>query len=224
MNLTNAGGSIAVTPRQFPTNKGGLCQKGWTAAGLLSNAERLTTPLIRDKRSRELRPVPWDEALDRVAAEFARAQDRYGRDAVGVFSGGGLTNEKAYLLGKFARVALRTGNIDYNGRFCMSSGAAASQRAFGIDRGLPFPIEDIAEAKAILLIGANLAETMPPIMQYFDEQKRRGGWLIVADPRTTPTARLADLHLQLTPGTDAALANGLLHIVIAQGLGDRDFI
>lgn len=224
MNLTNAGGSIAVTRREFPTNNGGLCQKGWTAAELLSSRERLTAPMIRERRSHQLRPASWDEALDRVAAEFKRAQDRYGRDAVGVFGGGGLTNEKAYLLGKFARVALRTSNIDYNGRFCMSSGAAAGLRAFGIDRGLPFPLEDLAGAKAILLIGANLSETMPPIMQYFDDQKRHGGWLIVADPRTTPTARLADLHLQLTPGTDAALANGLLHILIAQGLIDRDFV
>jgi assimilatory nitrate reductase catalytic subunit len=89
---------------------------------------------------------------------------------------------------------------------------------------LPFPLQDIAQAHAILLIGANLAETMPPVMRYFDEQKRRGGCLIVADPRATLTARVADLHLQLTPGTDAALANGLLHLVIARGLIDRDFI
>ena len=224
MNLAPANGSIAVTPRQFPTNQGGLCQKGWTAVELLSHRERLTTPMIREDRSHPLRPASWEDALDRVSAEFRGAQKSHGHDAVGVFGGGGLTNEKAYLLGKFARVALRTRNIDYNGRFCMASGAAASQMAFGIDRGLPFPLEDIAGADAILLIGANLAETMPPIMRHFDAQKRHGGWLIVADPRATATARLADLHLQLAPGTDAALANGLLHIFIAKGLIDRDFI
>jgi assimilatory nitrate reductase catalytic subunit len=224
MNLTSAGGSIGVTPRRFQTNNGALCQKGWTAAELLSNRERLIAPMVRRDRSHDLREASWDEAFDRITSEFKRAQHRYGRDAVGVFGGGGLTNEKAYLLGKFARVALRTSSIDYNGRFCMSSGAAAGLRAFGLDRGLPFPLDDIAHAEAILLIGANLAETMPPIMRHFDEQKRRGGWLIVADPRATLTARVADLHLQLTPGTDAALANGLLHIVIAQGLIDRDFI
>ena len=92
----------------------------------------------------------------------------YGRDAVGCFGGGGLTNEKAYALGKFARVALRTAMIDYNGRFCMSSAATAGNRAFGIDRGLPFPLADIAEADAILLVGSNPADTMPPAMQYFD--------------------------------------------------------
>ncbi|MGH8013697.1 MAG: molybdopterin oxidoreductase family protein, partial [Candidatus Binataceae bacterium] len=201
-----------------------LCQKGWTAAELLTNAARLTSPLLRDNKADELRPVSWNEALERIVAEFAGTQERHGRDAVGVFGGGGLTNEKAYLLGKFARVALRTGNIDYNGRFCMSSAAAAGLSAFGLDRGLPFPLEDIPGAEVILLVGANVAETMPPIMQYFAEHKRRGGSLIVADPRATPTAREAALHLQLTPGSDAALANGLLHIATADGLLDRDFI
>src|SRR5258705_13974715 len=90
--------------------------------------------------------------------------------------------------------------------------------------GLPFPLEDIPHAQVILLVGGNVAATMPPIMQYFDEQRRRGGRLIVADPRVTQTARASSLHLQLTPGTDAALANGLLHIVTAQGLLDSEFI
>ena len=224
MNLIRDNGAVSVASREFPTNKGGLCQKGWTAAELLSSPERLTSPMLRDCRAENLRPASWDEALGRIAAEFTQAQQQYGRDAVGVFGGGGLTNEKAYLLGKFARVALRTSNIDYNGRFCMSSAAAAGLKAFGIDRGLPFPLEDIPNAEVILLVGANVAETMPPIMQYFDEQRRRGGRLIVADPRATQTARAASLHLQLTPGSDAALANGLLHIATAQGMLDADFI
>jgi assimilatory nitrate reductase catalytic subunit len=224
MNLVSDKGAVSVAPRAFPTNNGGLCQKGWTAAELLSNRERLTSPLVRDRRASELRPATWDEALDRIAAEIILAQQRYGLDAIGVLGGGGLTNEKAYLLGKFARVALRTSNIDYNGRFCMSSAAAAGLRAFGIDRGLPFPLEDIPGAEVILLAGGNVAETMPPMMQYFDEQKRRGGRLIVLDPRVTATVRSANLHLQLTPGTDAAIANGLLHIATAEGLIDHDFI
>lgn len=224
MNLTNERGAVSVSPREFPTNKGGLCQKGWTSAELLSNPDRLTSPMLRDRREDILRPASWNEALDRIATQLTRVQERHGRDAIGVFGGGALTNEKSYLLGKFARVALRTSNIDYNGRFCMSSAAAAGQRAFGIDRGLPFPLEDIARAEVILLVGANVAETMPPIMQYFEEQRRRGGRLIVADPRATQTARAATLHLQLTPGSDAALANGLLHIATTQGLLDADFI
>jgi assimilatory nitrate reductase catalytic subunit len=224
MNLVRESAAVNVAPRDFPTNKGGLCQKGWSAAELLSSPERLTSPMLRDCRTDKLRPTSWDEALRRIAVEFTRAQERYGRDAVGVFGGGALTNEKAYLLGKFARVVLRTSNIDYNGRFCMSSAAAAGLKAFGIDRGLPFPLEDIPHAESILLVGGNVAETMPPIMQYFVEQRRRGGSLIVVDPRATQTARGSSLHLQLTPGTDAALANGLLHIVTVQGLLDAEFI
>src|SRR5690606_8565126 len=117
----------------------------------------------------------WEEALARSAAALGAVQERYGRQAVGVFGSGALTNEKAYALGKFARVVLRTPNIDYNGRYCMSSAAAAGNRALGIDRGLPFPVEDIAGAEVVLLAGGNLAETMPPITQYLDEQRARGG-------------------------------------------------
>ncbi|MDQ2799659.1 MAG: molybdopterin-dependent oxidoreductase, partial [Armatimonadota bacterium] len=226
MNLeADANGLLSVQPRKdFPTNKGGLCQKGWTATSLLDHPERLTSPLVRDRKGGALRPASWDEALNRVVREIQTVQRCYGRDAVGVFGGGGLTNEKAYLLGKFARVALRTPHIDYNGRFCMASEAAASLKALGMDRGLPFPLEDIAHTNAILLIGGNPAETMPPIMQYFDRQQENGGALIVADPRNTPTAQTATLHLQLTPGTDLALANGLLHIAQADGLLDLEFI
>src|SRR5262249_5544176 len=106
-----------------------------------------------------------------IVCAIRAAQERGGYDSVGVFGGGGLTNETAYLLGKFARVALHTRNIDYNGRFCMSSAAAAGIEAFGVDRGLPFPLEDIPGAAAILLIGSNVVETMPPVMQYFDKER-----------------------------------------------------
>jgi len=224
MTLTQQDGAWTVSARDFPTNKGGLCRKGWTAAALLSAPGRLTTPLLRDHRGAPLRPASWDEALNRVAAGIAAIQQKHGRNAFAVFGGGGLTNEKAYLLGKFARVALRTANIDYNGRFCMAAAAAAGQKAFGIDRGLPFPLEDIPGAEVILMPGGNPAETMPPIMQYFEAQRARGGKLIVADPRRTPTARAADLHLQLSPGTDAALANGLLHVIMRDKLIDTVFI
>lgn len=226
MNLAaDRRGLLTVAARKdFPTNKGGLCRKGWTAAELLPHPDRLTTPLMREGKGGDLRPVSWNVALDRVVWEVRRAQAQYGLDSVGVFGGGGLTNEKAYLLGKFARVALRTPHIDYNGRFCMASEAAAQLKAFGLDRGLPFPLEDIPGAQAILLMGGNPAETMPPIMQYFDRQREDGGALIVADPRRTPTAQNATLHLQLTPGTDTALLNGLLHIAAAEGLLDSEYI
>lgn len=224
MTLITGAEGMSVQPRNFPTNRGGLCQKGWTSTELLSHPERLQTPLIRDAKGTSLRPASWEEAMDRVVSQIQETQARHGRDAIGVFGGGSLTNEKAYLLGKFARVALRTSQIDYNGRFCMSSAAAASIKAFGIDRGLPFPLADIPHAQAILLVGSNAAETMPPVMQYFQAQASNGGSLIVVDPRATPTATAAALHLQITPGTDVALANGLLHIAMKEGYVDDDFI
>ena len=199
-----------VTPREFPTNRGGLCQKGWTAGSLLDPAGRLTTPLVR--RAGELVPASWADALDLVTERIAGIQARYGRDGIAVFGGGGLTNEKAYLLGKFARVALGTSQVDYNGRFCMSSAAAAGMRAFGVDRGLPFPVTDLGSADVVLLAGANPAETMPPFVGHLT-----GADLIVVDPRRTATAELAALHLAPRPGTDLALALGILHAVVADG-------
>ncbi|MBM7772111.1 assimilatory nitrate reductase catalytic subunit [Actinokineospora baliensis] len=198
-----------VEPRDFPVNRGGLCQKGWTSGALLDTPARLTTPLVRVDG--ELRATSWDAALDHVAAELARTRDRHGADAVAVFGGGGLTNEKAYQLGKFARVALGTAQIDYNGRFCMSSAAAAGTRAFGLDRGMPFPVEDLAGSDVVVLAGANPAETMPPFVQHLK------GTLIVVDPRRTATAERAQLHLRPRPGTDLALALGILHAVVADG-------
>src|SRR5581483_3369653 len=224
MTLVSEGGETSVRSRDFPTNRGGLCQKGWTSAELLYHPERLRTPLLRAKRRDALQPVSWDEALDYISTRIKAIQEQFGRDAVGVFGGGGLTNEKAYALGKFARLALKTSQIDYNGRFCMSSAAAASIKAFGIDRGLPFPLADIARAECVLLVGSNLAETMPPVMQHFEAQRSNGGSLIVVDPRLTPTAAAATLHLPITPGTDSALANGLLHIAVKERFIDSAFI
>src|SRR4029079_18158688 len=134
----------------------------------------------RDRRG-AWREATWEEAFDFVAAKMIAIRGRLGANAHGCFVCGALTNEKAYLLGKFARVALGTANIDYNGRFCMSSAAAAQNRAFGIDRGLPFPIADIAGAEVVMLVGANSADTLPPIMQWFEKQRASGGRLIVAD-------------------------------------------
>ncbi|GAA3132694.1 molybdopterin oxidoreductase family protein [Streptosporangium carneum] len=222
MTLTPREPGALVGPRDFPVNEGALCQKGWTAASLLDTPDRLREPLVRRRRGEPLRPAGWDEALDLVAGRIRELQDRHGPDAVAVFGGGGLTNEKAYLLGKFARVALRTSQIDYNGRFCMSSAAAAGTRAFGLDRGLPFPVTDLRDADVIMLVGANVAETMPPLVRHLRRARDRGG-LIVVDPRRTATAEQAALHLAPRPGTDLALALGMLHAVVAGGHLRRDY-
>jgi assimilatory nitrate reductase catalytic subunit len=224
MGLAPRGATFEVRARDFPTNRGGLCRKGWTATELLDSPDRLTSPWMRRAKGAPLEPVSWPEAIARIASTIRDVQTRVGRNAVGVFGGGGLTNEKAYTLGKFARVVLRSKNIDYNGRFCMASAAVALQMAFGVDRGLPFPVTDIAHADVALVVGANPAETMAPIMQHFDEQRMRGGRLVVVDPRRTQTADKADVHLQITPGTDVALANALLHVLVRDGFAKQDFI
>ncbi len=219
-----ADGAVTIVgDADFPVNAGALCLKGFTAGETLAHPERLRAPLVRNPAG-QLVETDWNDALDRVAAGVRLLQRKHGREAIAVFGGGSLTNEKAYLLGKFARVVLRTPHIDYNGRFCMSSAAAAGIRAFGLDRGLPFPVSDIAHADAILLVGANVAETMPPIMRYFDAQRRTGGQLIVVDPRRTATAQQATLHLRLIPGTDAVLAHGLMHVLIHERLIDEGYI
>ncbi|MET8982239.1 molybdopterin oxidoreductase family protein [Streptomyces sp. NPDC004539] len=211
-------GGVSVEPApDFPVNQGGLCQKGWTAPALLSTPGRLRSPLLRGADGR-LAPVGWDSALDTVAGRLRDLRREHGPDAVGVFGGGGLTNEKAYLLGKFARLALGTSQIDYNGRFCMSSAAAAGNAAFGVDRGLPFPVTDLGDAGVILLAGANPAETMPPLMRHLTRAE-----LVVIDPRRTRTAAQAALHLQPAPGTDLALALGLFHLAVADGHLDKTY-
>ncbi|MFD1719786.1 molybdopterin oxidoreductase family protein [Georgenia deserti] len=227
MTLTpDAQDRLEVTGRDFPTNRGGLCRKGWTAAELLNSAERLHTPLRR-RSDGSFTEITWDEALDRTAAAIAGTRRDHGADAVGVFGSGGLTNEKAYQLGKFARVGIGTSRIDYNGRFCMSSAAAAGRRSLGIDRGLPFPVSDLDEADTVLLLGSNVADTMPPFVQHLSGARARGG-LIVVDPRRSATANLTrdgqGLHLQPAPGTDMVLLLGLAHVVVHEGLVDEEFV
>lgn len=224
MNLSpTPEGGVEVTERvDFPVNRGALCGKGRTAPAVLSSRVRLTSPLVRSGGT--LVPATWDEALDRIAGELGSIRAGHGPDALGVFGGGGLTNEKAYTLGKFARVVLGTSQIDYNGRFCMSSAAAGGIKAFGLDRGLPFPLEDIPKTGCVILVGSNLAETMPPALRFFSELRENGGTLIVVDPRRTRTAEQADLHLMPRPGTDLALALGLLHLVVAEGRVDEEYV
>lgn len=217
---------LEVSGRDFPTNRGGLCRKGWTSATLLNHPGRVTEPLLKGDDGIH-RPIGWDQALAMVTTAVKETRARYGKDAVGVFGGGGLTNEKAYMLGKFARLALGTSRIDYNGRFCMSSAAAAGMRAFGVDRGLPFPLEDLDNASTIMMLGSNVAETMPPFVQHLKGVRDAGG-LIIVDPRRSATANFtADgggIHLQPLPGTDLTLLLGLSHVVVHEGLADAAFI
>ncbi|TXN30062.1 molybdopterin oxidoreductase family protein [Lacisediminihabitans profunda] len=226
MTLTDSAGAISVGARDFPTNRGGLCKKGWTSAELLSSPDRIVEPMLRQPDG-GFAAASWEDALDLVADRLSALRAEHGADSVGVFGGGGLTNEKAYQLGKFTRVALGSSRIDYNGRFCMSSAAAAGNRAFGLDRGLPFRLEDLGAAETILLLGSNVAQTMPPFVAHLEGARAAGG-LIVVDPRRSATARLtedgAGMHVQPAPGTDLALLLGLTHLVIAERLADREYL
>ena len=213
---------VGFEPRyDFPVNEGRLCPKGVTAYLQIHHPDRLKHPLI--KRNGNFEQATWDEALDLIATRLKEIQEKYGKDAIGVYSGSSLTTEKTYLAGKFARAGLGTKYVDYNGRLCMVSAAAGNNKAFGIDRAAN-PWADIPLAEVLIIAGSNCAETFPVLNKYLWQQRDNGGRWIVIDPRATPTARQGDLHLQLKPGTDVAVANGMLNVIVREGLIDEEFI
>jgi len=213
---------VGFEPRyDFPVNEGRLCPKGVTAYLQVHHPDRLLYPLI--KRNGRFERASWDEALDLVVTKFRELQANYGKDSIGVYSGSSLTTEKTYLMGKFARAGLGTRYVDYNGRLCMVSAAAGNNKAFGIDRAAN-PWSDIPLAEVLLIAGSNCAETFPVLNKFLWQQRDNGGRWIIVDPRETATARQGDLHLQLKPGTDVALANGMLHVLIEEDLIDQAFI
>ncbi len=211
-----------VVPMPNPASEGRLCIKGRNAYQHAVTKERVKQPLLNVNGA--FVPVSWSEALQIIKEKFTAIQQEDGYNALGVYGGGSLTNEEAYLLGKFARVALQTKYIDYNGRFCMSAAASAANQAFGIDRGLTNQLSEILQARCIILAGTNIAECQPTLMPYFTKARENGAFIIVIDPRETTTAKLADLHLKIKPGTDAALANGMLKVLLDEGLVEQKFI
>ncbi|SFL91731.1 assimilatory nitrate reductase catalytic subunit NasC [Salibacterium qingdaonense] len=204
-----------------PTTKGRLCVKGKNAYQHAVHPERITTPLI--KVDGEFQKAGWDEALDLIGKNFREVQEARDKDAVSLYGGGSLTNEEAYLLGKLARVGLGTKYVDYNGRFCMSSAASASTKTFGLDRGFTNHIDQIPDAKCIILAGTNIAECQPTFVPYLEEARQNGSFLIVMDPRETDTAAMADLHLKVKPGQDKQLALLMEHYIVQHGLQDDAF-
>ncbi|WP_217595979.1 molybdopterin oxidoreductase family protein [Cohnella sp. GbtcB17] len=203
-------------------SEGRLCVKGINAYQHALSRERLLMPLL--KTDGAFREISWEEALNIVADRFSAIQAERGADAVGLYGGGSLTNESAYVLGKFARVALGTRYIDYNGRFCMSAAASAGVKTFGLDRGLTNPLSEVTQTECIVLAGTNIAECQPTLMPYFTKAKENGARIIVIDPRKTKTAEMADIHLKVKPGTDLALANGLLKVIVEEKLTNAPFI
>jgi assimilatory nitrate reductase catalytic subunit len=208
----------------FPFNRGMLCPKGVKRYLQGAHPDRLTTAIRRDPSSPHgFSPLPYDDAIAAAAAEIARIQSSYGNAAMGVLSGASLTTEKTYLMGKFARVCLRTPFIDYNGRLCMVSAGAANKKAFGIDRTTN-PWSDMVGTEIIWVAGSNVAECSPITTNYIWQAREQGARIIVQDPRITPIARTCDLYLPVKPGRDAALFAGVLRLMIDHDWIDRQFI
>lgn len=209
---------------EFPANRGMLCPKGVRRYLQGSHHDRLTKAYFRDPSTPEgFRAVAYDEAIRKVASEIQRIQSEYGNDAFALLGGASMTTEKCYLIGKFARVCLKTKYIDYNGRLCMVSAAAANKKAFGVDRASN-PFSDIPLADVIWIGGANVAECAPITTSYVWQARDNGARVINVDPRITPLARNCDLILPIKPGRDAALFAGVLHLMIKNDWLDHEFI
>jgi len=231
LQLTEKEPGWAVRPSgSFPVATGRLCQKGYHSPRHTVHPDRITMPLVRrviGSRGTEAtpwQPVGWETALDEIADRIVQIQAKHGADAVSVFGGGSLTNEVSYLLGKFTRVALKSRYIDYNGRYCMSSAAAAQIRAFGLDRGLTIPLEDVAKSKYIILAGTNIAECQPTMMPYLLAAKKAGATIVTIDPRQTMTSKIADVHVKLQPGFDSVFVSALLNVIIQEKLYDDRYV
>ncbi|CDQ20762.1 assimilatory nitrate reductase catalytic subunit NasC [Halobacillus karajensis] len=205
-----------------PTTNGRLCIKGMSAHQHALHHERIKQPML--KVDGEFVPITWKKALGHIREKYTAIQREDGLDALSVYGSASLTNEEAYLLGKFARVALKTKHIDYNGRLCMASAATGANQTFGMDRGFTNTLQEVPYTRCIILAGTNLAECQPTAMPYFEKAKENGAFIIAIDPRETATTKAADLHLKNKPGTDAALANGLLKILIEEQMIDQSFI
>lgn len=209
---------------EFPFNRGMLCPKGVKRYLQGAHPDRLTSALQRDPTaSGGFHALDYDAAIRRTAEAIGRIQTEHGHDAFAVLSGASLTTEKTYLMGKFARVCLKTPFIDYNGRLCMVSAGAGNKKSFGIDRAAN-PWSDILGADVVWISGANVAECAPITTNYVWQARERGAKIIVVDPRITPLARTCDLFLPVKPGRDAALFNGILHLMIEHDWLDHSFI
>ena len=205
---------IGVEPRyDFPFNQGKLCPKGVKRYLQNGHPDRLLHAYERNPNAPGgFSPIAYEQAIARVAAEIERIQGQYGRDAFGLLSGASLTTEKTYLMGKFARVCLRTRHIDYNGRLCMVSAAAGNKKAFGVDRAAN-PWSDIVGAEVVWVSGANVAECAPITTDYIWQAREHGAKVVVVDPRLHPLARTCDLFLPVKPGGDVVLFNGTLRLM-----------
>ncbi|MBA3268488.1 MAG: molybdopterin-dependent oxidoreductase [Acidimicrobiia bacterium] len=203
-----------------PVNRGRLCPKGLSEHHTLAADGRLTTPMIRGAGG-EQEPVSWDAAVGSMVVGFHRLLREHGPDAVAVLSTGQLVTEEFYALGKLARLGFGLRHYDGNTTLCMSSAVSGYKASFGSD-GPPGSYDDLAAADCILLVGANIADNHPLLVPRVLENDE--ATLIVVDPRVTKTATVADIHLAVRPRTDIILLNGMLKLLIDEGLVDHDYV
>ena len=205
-----------------PVNLGKLCPKGLSEHLMIEAAGRATTPMLRrGGRGTPLEPISWDEALEVMVTRIGSIQERFGNDSLGVISTGQLVTEEFYTLGKLVQLGFRSRNYDGNTTLCMASAVSGYKLSFGSD-GPPGSYADMETADVVLLIGANIADNHPILCNRL--RKKPGQMLIVVDPRVTKTAMMADLHLPVKPRSDIALVNGIAHILLRDGLVDREYI
>jgi assimilatory nitrate reductase catalytic subunit len=202
-----------------PVNRGKLCPKGLSEHHTLAAKTRAQFPLLR--KHGLLTRVTWEEALDTMVSRVREIQSTHGAESLGVLSTGQLVTEEFYALGKLVQLGFGTRNYDGNTTLCMASAVSGYKRSFGSD-GPPGSYEDLEKADVILLIGANIADNHPILCARLERNST--ATVIVADPRVTKTAMLADIYLPLKPRTDIALLNGIAHILIRDGLIDREYI
>ncbi|GAA0449543.1 bifunctional nitrate reductase/sulfite reductase flavoprotein subunit alpha [Streptomyces olivaceiscleroticus] len=214
----------ATGDKEHPANFGRLCTKGATTADMLAAPGRLTTALVRPDRGEEPQPAPVAAAVAETARRLRAIVDEHGPDAVALYVSGQLTLEAQYLANKLAKGFLRTNLIESNSRLCMASAGTGYKLSLGAD-GPPGSYQDFDRADVFFVIGSNMADCHPILfLRMMDRVKSAGAKLIVVDPRRTATAAKADLFLQIRPGTDLALLNGLLHLLHANGDTDAAFI
>jgi formate dehydrogenase (coenzyme F420) alpha subunit len=220
--VSDGGRLVGVEPSTtHPVSRGGLCVKGWNAYAFVHHPDRLTVPLVR--RDGGLYPASWDEALDLVVHRLREVQQRHGSDALMFASSAKATNEENYLLMKLARGVFGTNNIDHCARLCHSSTVVGLAETLG-SGAMTNSISCFDETDLIFVIGSNTTEQHPLIGSRILNAARRGARLIVADNRRIRLARHADLHLRHANGSDVALLNGMMQVIIAEGLENRDFI
>jgi formate dehydrogenase alpha subunit len=213
---------VGVLPDEKGPGQGRLCIKGWSAHEFIHHPDRLTKPLIRDKQGK-LRETDWNNALSLIAEKLSKIKKEFGPDAIGVFGSAKATNEENFLIMKFARAVIGTNNVDHCARLCHASTVVGLASTFG-SGAMTNSIDELENADVIFITGSNTTEQHPLIGTRILRAVRKGAKLIIADPRFIDLAHFATIYMSQKPGTDVALLNGMMNVIISEKLYDEEFI